>query len=150
MNTSIILPSVIIASALTTLVFCVIRKTRYRESFVVIKETGDVCPPYFNESAEREDDVASLIVHGYNYITEPLIYRDGNKITPLRYSWDYREMAYYFDVAAPDGMGAHKWIIQTSDYVKPIIHVLDTDGDTKKAMVTLMRRREGYNVWSFS
>jgi hypothetical protein len=122
-------------------------KSTGREYFTVAKRTGLLCKPLLNNHTENDlmpKPYISIVIQGYNYQKTPIIYRDGKKITPLQYEWDYMSMAYYFVVWAPNKKCGSEWILETSDFVKPVV----TDGVTNVDFkVELERRREGYNKW---
>lgn len=120
-----------------------------KENFTIAKRRGVLCPPLIRRSLEDKLMSNSLIfvIQGYNYKETPKIYRDGKKIVPLQYEWDAESMAYYFTVSAPYGLCDSEWILETSDFVEPVI-VEGRSGDLVN--VGLLRRREGFNRWSMS
>lgn len=86
-----------------------------------------------------------IAVQGYNYQDTPIFYRDGKKIVPMEYAWNANILTYYFTLAAPDGVcGNTEWILETYDFVEPI--VINQDTNTKFKVLPL-RRRHGYNKW---
>jgi len=102
-------------------------------------------------------------VSGYNYQDTPIFYRDGKKIVPLEYAWNSDGMTYYFTLASegesgcagsersPEGTptpeGRSAWVLSTFDHVQPTV----TDQDTlRELVVTPIRRRHGFNLWSVS
>jgi len=88
-----------------------------------------------------------FVIQGYNYKTTPKIFRDQQLVTPLQYAWDYGNMAYYLTVYAPNGLCGSDWILETSDFVEPIVY----EGRSERKMnVTLQRRREDYHKWQLS
>lgn len=121
----------------------------FKENFTIAKRHGILCPPLIRKSLEDKLMPNSLIfvIQGYNYNETPKIYRDGKKIVPLQYEWDAESMAYYFTVSAPYGLCGSEWILETSDFVEPVI-VEGRSGDPVK--VGLLRRREGFNRWNMS
>ena len=115
-----------------------------RENFTIAMRNGWLCKPLVNH---EEDDLTpnafSFVVQGYNYQDTPNFFRDGERITPMRFDHDASELAYYFVVAAPKGCD-HQWILETTDYIEPIV----SEGRSGRNMqVTPVRRREGYNRW---
>ena len=116
-----------------------------KEGFTTSFQHGWLCHPLINEDQESIlPDHTTFVVEGYNYQETPVVYRDGKKIVPLQYSWDYTSMAYYIMVAAPGGADQHQWVLETYDYVEPKV----TTGETLMPVkVDLMRRRNGFNRW---
>lgn len=119
-----------------------------KEGFTISKRDGRLCKPLLNSHTEAnlmQKPNVSMVVQGYNYKDTPIFYRDGKKITPLEYEWDYRSMAYYFTLYAPNGICNHQWILQTSDFVEPIV----TNGSTNQDFtVNPLKRQEGANQWA--
>lgn len=117
------------------------------ENFTIAKRTGLLCKPLLNKHTENDlmpKPYISMVIQGYNYAGTPIIYRDGKKVTPLQYEWDYMSMAYYFVLWAPNKKCGSEWILETTDFVKPVV----TDGVTGEDFkVDLERRREGFNKW---
>jgi len=92
-------------------------------------------------------DSVVFLVEGYNYRGTPKIFRDGQLVVPLQYAWDYGAMAYYLVIHAPNGLTGSDWILETTDFVEPVVH----EARSGKLMnVTLQRRRYDYNKWSLS
>ena len=126
----------------------VFSKKRTREGFTTAFRDGTLCQPLTNNRQNYlMPHAVTFVLEGYNFKDTPIFYRDGKKIAPLTYSWDYREMAYYFDLAAPNGLTGHQWVLETSDYVKPKV----TESRSHTVMnVGLMRRRGDFNRWVLS
>ena len=116
-----------------------------KENFTIAERNGLLCPPFLNNrEAHLMPNSVAFVIQGYNYAQTPKIYRDGKKITPLQYAWDSDSMAYYFVVSSPFGLEGSQWILETSDFVEPVVY----EGRTYVHMnLTLLRRREGYNRW---
>lgn len=85
-----------------------------------------------------------VIVSGYNYQSTPIFYRDGKKITPLEFSYDYKNMQYFFTLASPLAPREHEWILETYDFVEPSVFNQDT---ISAQQIIPIRRRHGYNKW---
>jgi hypothetical protein len=94
-----------------------------------------------------QPNTVRLAIQGYNYQETPVFYRDDKKIIPMEYAWDSDELTYYFTLAAPSGVCNHSWIIETYDFVEPI--VMDQDS-YKFLTVASVRRRLGFNRWRIS
>ena len=118
------------------------------EHFSIAERDGVLCYPFLNNrEAWLMPNSIVFVIQGYNYATTPVIIRDRKEIVPLQYAWDYRSMAYYFVVSAPRGLEGSEWILQTSDFVEPIVN----EGRTGARLnVGLLRRRDQYNWWSIS
>ena len=126
--------------------FILARKTR--EGFTLHERNCKLCPPFLNNrDAYLMPNSVVFVVQGYNYESTPKIFRDGKLVTPLQYAWDYGNMAYYLTVYAPNGLCESDWILETTDFVKPIVY----EGRSEKEMtVTLKRRRAGFHKWCLS
>lgn len=118
------------------------------EDFTIAERDGILCNPKIrNTEAPLLPHSVVFVIQGYNYKETPKIYRDGEKIVPLQYFWDYSSTTYYFTVYAPKGICGSQWILETSDYIKPVVN----DGRTgKDVIVTSERRREDFNWWKLS
>ena len=119
-----------------------------RENFTLHERSGKLCPPFLNnEDWHLIPSSVVFVVQGYNYQSMPKIFRDGDVITPLQYSWDYGNMIYYITVHAPEGLRGSNWVLETTDFVEPEVY----EGRTNtKVIVSLLRRRNGYNRWEVS
>ena len=120
-----------------------------KESFSIAKRFGSECDPQDQDPTDAYLMPKSIVftINGYNYQETPIIMRDAQKITPLQYAWDNNMMTYFITVYAPNGLCGSEWILETSDYVKPIV----TEARSGKIMnVNIERRREGYNHWSLT
>jgi hypothetical protein len=132
--------------AFLAVVVCIILgRKRSKEGFATAFRHGWLCQPLINND---QDDIlptnVTFVVEGYNYQETPIIYRDGKKVVPLQFSWDYTSMAYYFVMAAPKGAANHKWMLETFDFVEPRV----TEGRSLEPVkVKLLRRRFGFNHW---
>lgn len=120
-----------------------------KENFTIAKRDDLLCPPLIRKSLEDKllPNSVIFVIQGYNYADTPKIYRDGKKIVPLQYEWDAEATAYYFTVSAPQGLCNSEWVLETSDFVKPVIVEGRSGG---QLTVGLLRRREGFNRWSIS
>lgn len=85
-----------------------------------------------------------LAVQGYNYQSMPIFFRDGKKITPMESSYSHKDMTYNFTLMSPKESKEHQWILETYDFVQPIVTNLDT---FERCEVILQRRRFGFNRW---
>jgi hypothetical protein len=131
------------------LIILVLCSDKTKENFTIAKRTGLFCKPLLSGDSDTNlmPNSITLVIQGYNYKKTPIIYRDGKSIVPLQYSWDYSSMAYYFVVYAPKGTCGHSWILETSDFVEPVV----ADGRTNENMqVSLIRRRNDFNMWELS
>lgn len=120
---------------------------KQKEYFTISKRDGKLCKPLLNDNTENylmQHPYVSMVVQGYNYSETPIFYRDGKKITPMDYEYNNTTMAYYFILYAPNGICNHEWILETSDFVKPIVSNGVTNTDFN---VTLERKRGGFNKW---
>jgi len=119
-----------------------------REGFTTHERDGVLCPPFLNGIDEHLlPPSVVFVVQGYNYKDTPKIYRDGQLVTPLQYAWDYANMTYFLVVSAPFGLCDSMWILETTDFVKPLVF----EGRTAKRMtVELERRRNDFHKWSLS
>jgi len=135
----------IVGAILVLAVLLILSRRTTREGFTTSFQHGWLCHPLVNEDQENIlPDHVTFVVEGYNYQDTPIVYRDGKKIVPLQFSWDYTSMAYYIMVAAPGGPDGHQWVLETFDFVQPKV----TEGRTLKPVkVSLMRRRYGFNRW---
>ena len=108
---------------------------------------GILCKPLLNERTEYHlmpKPAVSIVVQGYNYEDTPVIYRDGQRVTPLEFERNYSSMVYFYMVYAPNGKCNHEWILETTDFVKPVV----TDGMTGEDFIVILeRRRGGFNRW---
>lgn len=135
--------------AVLIVILCIIAVCgKNRENFTIAKRDGLLCRPLMDESDDHIlPNSSSIVIQGYNYQDTPKIYRDGKKIVPLKYARDYLSMAYFFVVADPRGFCNSEWLIETTDYVKPVVN----DGRSGRFYnVELVRRRNMYNLWSIS
>lgn len=123
-------------------------KPKTKDNFTIAERNGVFCDPRItNKEGKLLPNSEVFVIQGYNYTETPKIYRDGEKIVPLQYFWDYSAMAYYFTVYAPKGLCDSEWILETPDYVMPVVN----DGRTgEKINVSVVRRREGFNKWKLS
>jgi hypothetical protein len=130
------------------LILTLVLVAKPREHFTIAERHGLLCDPRMNQTdAYLNPNSISFVVQGYNYQTTPVIIRDGVEITPLQYFWDHNSMAYYFVVYAPKKLDGSEWIIQTYDFVEPVVN----DGVSGAPLkVTLLRRRDGFNWWTIS
>jgi hypothetical protein len=125
--------------------------TRYRENFTIhavpLSNTGDdaSCQGPIGKVADSDRDMMPnaimMEVIGYNYQDLPSVYMavDFHPVD-VKISWDPEVLTYYITI--PFG-SARGWIIRTYDYVMPQVRI-----DGKDASVELVRRREGFNLWS--
>jgi hypothetical protein len=118
------------------------------ENFTIAERDGILCNPTIRNTEEPLlPNSAVFLIQGYNYKETPSIYRNGEKIVPLQFFWDYSSMVYYFTVHAPNGICGSEWRLVTSDYVKPVVN----NGRTgEEITVTSERRRGGFNWWKLS
>ena len=138
---------VIALMALVLLVALLVSRAR-RESFTLHTRDWLLCLPFLNErDAYLMPDSVVFVVQGYNYSDTPRVFRDEEVITPLQYAWDYGNMAYYLTVYAPNGLRGSEWMLETSDFVEPVVY----EGRSERKMnVSLRRRRNGYHHWTLS
>ena len=137
---------IVIGVVLILLVVCLcIASIGKREGFTLHERDGLLCPPFLNNrDAEIMPRSVVFVVQGYNYQETPKIFRDGQLVTPLQYAWDYANMAYYLTVYAPNDLDGSEWILETYDFVEPVVH----EGRSERKMnVDLQRRRNGYHKW---
>lgn len=122
--------------------------TSKKENFTLHRRRGGLCPPFLNgRDAHLMPNSIVLVVQDYNYRDSPKVIRDSKPITPLQYSWDYGNMAYYLTVDAPLGLCGSEWILETTDFVEPVVY----EGRSNRRLnVTLRRRRDGYHWWLLS
>jgi hypothetical protein len=125
---------------------------RKRERFTVheldtptcISTTDDLLPNSDKMNVPLQPNTVRLAIQGYNYQETPIFYRDDKKILPMEFAWDYTSMMYFYTLAAPNGVCNHDWILETYDFVKPLV----VNQDTGEPMEVLsVRRRYGYNKW---
>ncbi len=119
------------------------------ENFTIAKRHGILCPPLLRKTLEDKlmPNSVVFVIQGYNYAETPILYRDGKKIVPLQYEWNGEAMAYYFTVAAPNGLCGSEWVLETSDFIEPVVN----EGRSgEKIDVVLRRRRGGFNKWGLS
>jgi hypothetical protein len=117
----------------------------FREGFELAKRFNAVCPIYQPEDIKSMPRTSfPMVITGYNYVENPIIYRDGSQITPEQFFRDGNGMAYYMTVYAPRGACNHEWMVETSDYVKP--NVANGIGG-KFFKVSLLEMRDGHNLW---
>lgn len=133
--------SVLFALTLLTLWLC----WNKRENFTIAEREGVFCNPKIsNFEGKLLPNSEVFVIQGYNYKKTPIIYRDGKKIVPLQFFWNSSALAYYFTVYAPEGLCGSEWILETSDFVEPVVN----DGRTgKRIKVDVARRREDFNKW---
>lgn len=118
------------------------------EDFTIAERDGILCNPKIRNTEDPLlPNSVVFVIQGYNYKETPIIHRDGEKIVPLQYYWDYSSTAYYITVYAPKGLCGSEWILETSDYIKPVVNE-GRSGD--KITVTTERRRGGFNWWRLS
>ena len=117
---------------------------------VTLRDSSLQCRPYDNINSTGLPPSTIFVVEGYNYQGPLTIYRDGQKIVPLQYVWDYKGMVYYVTVASPNGVCGHEWVLETYDFVEPVVHaVTSSELDNSTLMtVDVLRRRMGFNKWS--
>ena len=122
--------------------YCV---TPEKENFTIAQREGVFCNPKIsNFEGKLLPNSEVFVIQGYNYKKTPIIYRDGKKIVPLQLFWNPSALAYYFTVYAPEGLCGSEWILETSDFIEPVVN----DGRTGKPIkVDLSRRREDFNKW---
>lgn len=115
------------------------------EDFTIAERDGIACNPKIrNAEGPLLPNSVVFVIQGYNYKETPVIHRDGEKVVPLQYFWDYSSTTYYFTVYAPKGLCGSNWILETSDYIKPVVN----EGRTGQEInVTPERRREDFNWW---
>lgn len=133
--------------ALLILIFslCVVNK---REGFTIHERNGMLCAPFLKGlDAHLMPSSVVFVVQGYNYQDTPKVYRDGRLVTPLQYAWDYGNMAYYLAIHAPEGLCGSEWLLETTDFVEPVVYEGRSE---KKLNVSLVRRRDGYHRWMLS
>jgi hypothetical protein len=88
---------------------------------------------------------ALFVVSGFNYQDNPKIYRDDKLIIPLKFARDYVDMLYFYTIESPLDICKHEWIVETSDFVEPVV----INGRTAQTLsVTLLERASGKNKWS--
>jgi hypothetical protein len=119
-----------------------------KEGFTIaVRDNKLLCDPLVNHDEDYlMPHSVTFVIQGYNYAETPIIYGDDEKLIPLQYAWDYESMAYYITVDAPKGLCGTKWILETSDFVEPVVKT----GEGKLLKVTLMRRRYRFNRWEIS
>lgn len=118
------------------------------EDFTIAERNGILCNPKIrNTDGPLLPNSVVFVIQGYNYKETPIIHRDGESVVPLQYSWDYSSSTYYITVYAPKGLCGSEWILETSDYIKPIVN----DGRSgNEITVTTERRRGDFNWWRLS
>lgn len=118
------------------------------EDFTIAERNGISCNPTIRDTeGPLLPNSVVFVIQGYNYKETPVIHRDGEKVVPLQYSWDYSSSTYYLTVYAPKGLCGSNWILETSDYIKPVVN----EGRSgKEVIVTPERRREDFNWWKLS
>jgi hypothetical protein len=133
---------VVIIVAILLLGVCLFHR---REGFTLHERDGILWPPFLNNrDAYLMPNSVVFVIQGYNYETTPKIFRDGELVTPLQYAWDYANMAYYLTIYAPHGLCDSEWMLETSDFVEPVVF----EGRSQRKMnVSLERRRAGYHHW---
>lgn len=136
---------IVIYAAVFLAIVLVLSSRKKKDNFTIAERDGVFCDPRIrNTEAKLLPNSEVFILQGYNYKETPKIYRDGEKIVPLQYFWDYSSTAYFFTVYAPKGLNGSEWIIETSDYVMPVVN----DGRSGKRLdVKLERRRDEFNKW---
>jgi hypothetical protein len=136
--------NVLLLVVLVVILFLITKVTV--EKFTIAERHGILCNPIRKLSPLTPNSI-SLIMQGYNYDETPKIYRDGIKIIPFQFSRDSQAQIYYFTLAAPNGACNHNWMIETSDFVEPVV----SNGENgNRAKVTLLRRRGGFNQWNIN
>lgn len=126
--------------------------TQRKEKFTVHQVDSPTCIPSteslpFNSDKMNvvlQPNTVRIAIQGYNYQESPVFFRDGKKILPMEYAWNADTLTYFFTLAAPNGVCNHEWILETYDFVEPIVVNQDT---YKKLQVLPIRRRLGYNRW---
>ncbi len=133
----------IIISGLLILFLCYF--SRKNESFTIAERDGVFCNSKIrNTEGDLLPNSVVFVIQGYNYKSTPKFFRDGKDIQPLQYFWDPSATAYYFTLYAPFGVCGSEWILETSDYIMPVVN----DGRTGTQLkVDLIRRREDFNRW---
>lgn len=128
---------------------------RRREKFTVHELVEPTCIPSTQSLPPNSDamnvvlqpNTVRLAVQGYNYQTPPVFFRDNKKILPMEMAWDDLALTYFFTLAAPNGVCNHEWILETYEFVEPIV----INQDTYTAMtVEPIRRRRGFNKWKLT
>jgi len=117
----------------------------FSESFAIAERDGRPCPQTNNTEAYLMPNSIVLVIMGYNYAETPRIMRDGRYIMPLQYTWDYTNMTYRFVVEAPKGLSGSSFVIETSDFVKPVVF---EGRHLKELQVTSLEKEDGRNKWS--
>ena len=85
-----------------------------------------------------------FIISGFNYQFNPKLYRDDKPIIPLKFARDYVDMLYFYTVEAPFGVCKHEWIVETYDFVKPVVY---NGREGVELEVSLLERADGKNKW---
>lgn len=118
------------------------------EDFTIAERDGILCNPKIrNTEGPLLPNSIVFVIQGYNYKETPIFFRDGKKVVPLQYFRDYSSMTYYFTIYAPKGLCGSEWILETSDYIEPVVNDGKTGEDIK---VTSERRRADFNWWKLS
>lgn len=116
----------------------------WREKFTIHKVDLPPCIPKIQQVGKYLlPHSAMFIISGFNYTENPKIYRDGKMVIPLQFSRDYVDMLYFYNVDAPLDICMHEWIVETYDYVKPLVY----SGDATRYKVDLIDRLPGKIRW---
>jgi hypothetical protein len=109
-----------------------------KESFEIAKRDSILCPI----KEEKQYSILPpyykvLIVQDQNYEDVPKFYRNGVRISPLKFSWNSDELTYYFVIQyLPD----YSYKIRVSENVEPLI----TDGDGYRVPLRQIRNSKYY------
>ena len=137
----------VIPLILVVIIIIVVMSTK-KEGFTLHKIDGLLCKPFLNgNDAYLMPDSVVFVIQGYNYSETPKIFRDDKLVVPLQYAWDYSDMAYYMTIYAPKGLCESEWILETSNFVEPVVYEGRSE---RKLNVTLKRRRNGFHKWALT
>lgn len=127
------------------IILLVLWKVKTTENFTIAERDGILCDPKTRDIENQLlPNTVVFVIQGYGYERTPIFYRDGSKIRPEQTFYDPTSLAYYFTVYAPLGLCGSEWVLETSDFVKPVVN----EGRSGKAMkVILQRRRRDFNKW---
>jgi len=142
----------ILALAVASVSTLIVVWLRKKEKFTIhevdtptcIPSTASLPPNSDKMNVVLQPNTVRLAIQGYNYQDTPVFFRDGKKIVPMEFAWDSDTLTYFFTLATPNGLCNHDWILETYDFVEPII--IDQDS-YKPLKVLAVRRRRGFNRW---
>lgn len=127
---------------LTFLFLVIIVFLSMKDNFEIAKRTNMICPSINDRENNLRLYTVIFVIQGYNYTSTPIIYRNGEKIEFMDYSWDNSNLTYYITVNG--NLYDNYWYIELPDHIEPII----TEGFSQTPIKLIyMGGKEGHFMW---